>query len=385
MTLDYFWRSGAFCANFRVLTTYDYVYQVLVVFIAGAAAYARSRWRLPILKTLFGAELASLLMAALLARDPFHAMRLTAWLVFLHTPIWLCLCALQLRFATWGARAAAALAGVIALIAVDAFFIEPRLLEHTTFRVESRSVTRPLKIVVLSDLQTDEVGEYEQRVFDDIKRMAPDLLLLPGDFLQLGGPERAEQVVKLRQLFATVSPPLGAWAVQGNVDPDDYGEIFEGTSVRHFTNTTTIRVADGIELTALSLGDSFDSKFSPQPPLATGLHIVMGHAPDFALGSGSGELLIAGHTHGGQVQLPLIGPLLTLSAVPRPWAHGRTDLSEARTLVVSRGVGMERGLAPRLRFLCRPQLVVIEVVPTGSGERGSTFRDKFVGRRDENV
>jgi predicted MPP superfamily phosphohydrolase len=75
------------------------------------------------------------------------------------------------------------------------------------------------------------------------------------------------------------------------------------------------------------------------------------------------DLLIAGHTHGGQVRLPGIGPLITLSRVRRSWAAGLTDIGRGRQLLVSRGIGMERGRAPRLRFLCRPELVVLELAP----------------------
>lgn len=107
--------------------------------------------------------------------------------------------------------------------------------------------------------------------------------------------------------------------------------------------------------------DSFTSSLSVAP--ADRFHIVLGHSPDFALGRVEADLLVAGHTHGGQVRLPGLGPLLTMSRVPRSWAAGVTSLQDGRTLVVSRGIGMERGAAPRLRFLCRPELVVIDVVP----------------------
>ncbi len=83
-----------------------------------------------------------------------------------------------------------------------------------------------------------------------------------------------------------------------------------------------------------------------------------------AAGDIQADLLVAGHTHGGQVRLPFIGPLLTFSSVPRAWAAGVTALPGGRTLIVSRGTGMERGSAPRLRFNCRPQLVMVEVVGT---------------------
>ena len=115
-------------------------------------------------------------------------------------------------------------------------------------------------------------------------------------------------------------------------------------------------------LTGLPLQESFDDNLViPEQP---GFHIVFGHAPDFSLGDVRADLLVAGHTHGGQVQIPGLGPIITYSRVPRGWAAGgATDLGDGRTLVVSRGIGMERMYAPRLRFACRPELVVIDVLP----------------------
>ena len=61
--------------------------------------------------------------------------------------------------------------------------------------------------------------------------------------------------------------------------------------------------------------------------------------------------------------LPWFGPLVPLPRVPRSWAAGLTELPGGGKLLVSRGIGVERGYAPPLRFLCRPELVVIELVP----------------------
>jgi hypothetical protein len=94
-------------------------------------------------------------------------------------------------------------------------------------------------------------------------------------------------------------------------------------------------------------------------------HVMLGHLPNFALRDGDADLLVAGHTHGGQVRVPFFGPIITHSLIPRSWAAGVTDLGNGRTLIVSRGIGMERGVAPRLRFLCRPQLIVVDLMPGG--------------------
>ncbi|MEM8933596.1 MAG: hypothetical protein AAGE94_20570, partial [Acidobacteriota bacterium] len=112
-----------------------------------------------------------------------------------------------------------------------------------------------------------------------------------------------------------------------------------------------------------------DARFHRAWPRRTErFHIAFGHAPEFALtqhllDKPSADLAIAGHTHGGQVRVPWFGPIVTFSAVPRSWAAGRTDFDNGGILIVSRGVGMERGRAPRLRLLCRPEIVVIDLLP----------------------
>ncbi len=92
-------------------------------------------------------------------------------------------------------------------------------------------------------------------------------------------------------------------------------------------------------------------------------HVVLGHAPAFADGCDNADLMLAGHTHGGQIYIPGFGAIMTMSGIPRDWANGMTLMDDGRTLIVSRGVGCERGRAPRIRFCCRPELVVIDLVP----------------------
>ena len=100
------------------------------------------------------------------------------------------------------------------------------------------------------------------------------------------------------------------------------------------------------------------------------LDLFVGHAPDYALSLEHREqpfLALAGHTHGGQVQLPFFGPLWTLTDIPRVYADDFLPFGRG-VLSVSRGIGMERGEAPRLRFLCRPELRLITLMPLAGGD-----------------
>ena len=94
------------------------------------------------------------------------------------------------------------------------------------------------------------------------------------------------------------------------------------------------------------------------------MRLLLAHRPDVGLtlpGRPRTDLVVAGHTHGGQVRLPLIGPPMILSDVPREVAAGGLhNLGEGRRVYVSRGVGVEHGgHAPRLRFLSPPEISLL--------------------------
>ncbi|MBL4889955.1 MAG: metallophosphoesterase family protein [Candidatus Lindowbacteria bacterium] len=252
---------------------------------------------------------------------------------------------------------------LLEIIAVDAFVIEPKWLEITDVRMESAKISQPMTIALVADIQTDEIGEYEEQVIEQIMKRKPDLILFAGDYIQVGDRELREQrQSELNRVLrkANFRAPLGTYAVRGDIDPSNWFSIFEGVPVTAVPKSQTYMHRDFF-VTGLTLNDSRDpnTKVKSQD----GFHIVLGHSPNFALGDIQADLLVAGHTHGGQVQIPFIGPPVTLSLVPMDWAHGVTKLDNNRTLVVSRGIGMERGVAPRLRFFCRPQLIFIELVP----------------------
>ena len=91
------------------------------------------------------------------------------------------------------------------------------------------------------------------------------------------------------------------------------------------------------------------------------VRILLAHRPDVVrrLDRSRVDLIVAGHTHGGQVQLPLVGPLTTASGVPRAVAAGGLHVLDGRRIYVSRGVGVERGQAPRLRIGAVPEVSLI--------------------------
>jgi len=314
----------------------------------------------------------SLISALTYSHSLFAWAQLAAWTTFLHFPLLLIGYAVifSKQWPTHPKRRPLAIGSalwaiVMVSIAIDAFFIEPHWLETSYVTLTTSKLSTPLRVAVIADIQTDRPGDYEKNSLRQALAAEPDIVLFAGDYIHLGQHSRsyAAESAALNAILKQINltAPLGAYAIRGNVDwPPKWQTIFAGLPISTCDNTAHVDLGP-LVLTTLSLEDSFSGRL----PIAAQdkFQIVIGHSPNFSLGPVQADLLIAGHTHGGQVQLPLIGPLLTLSDVPRAWASGVTEIAPGKTLIVSRGIGMERGAAPRLRFLCRPEIVIIDIVP----------------------
>ena len=309
-------------------------------------------------------DLSFLLLGGILfPMDGFGRIQLMAWGIFLHFPVYLVGNIAILR--RQNKLYANFLIGIIALIlviSVDAFLLEPQSLEVSRLTLSSDKITEPLTVALLADIQTDSPGSYEERVLDLVKAEDPDLILLAGDYLQIMDPDQYQASIKvLNRLFleADLSPPLGSVAVRGNVEKNGWVGIFQGLEVILVEETQTFDLGP-LAITGVDFLDSENPAL--EIPGSEKYHIILGHSPNYSLGKIGGDLLLAGHTHGGQVQLPGIGPIMTLSAVPRSWASGITEIHPEQFLIVSRGIGLERGHAPRLRFLCHPEVIIIDLL-----------------------
>jgi predicted MPP superfamily phosphohydrolase len=315
--------------------------------LAGAVALGLGRW-------LAGCD-----------ENDFGIFRLWAYGVFLHGVGLLAATAVlwrRRRPILAGAMVAGAMA--LLLVAADAFLIEPHWLEVSHWQIASPKIHHPMRIVVVADLQTDDFGPYERGVLRQALAEKPDLLLLAGDYIQT--PEEKYPLLKreindfLREIHFTA--PLGAFAIRGNVDDAfDWPDIFRGSGVTPIFDRKSFDLGD-LRLTGLPLWESADTQLELPPTRPDRFHLVLGHVPNFAMSEVQADLLVAAHTHGGQVRFPFLGPVITHCRVSRAWAAGLTELPGGRRLLVSRGVGMERSSAPPMRFLCRPELMVIDLV-----------------------
>lgn len=268
---------------------------------------------------------------------------------------------------------------VAALGGVWAFGVEPRRLMVRRFSVPWPGVPGSrLRIGVLSDLHAARPHMGEGRIRRIVARLLaedPDLVLLPGDFVATGtvgvAPLPPERIARALAPLARGRP---VFAVLGNHDWDLGGEAvaaaLEEVEIRVLRNEHLRLPTPFGELVLAGVDDPVTRRddlaralagTEPDEPV-----LLLAHAPDIHTAAPEQvRLLIAGHTHGGQVRLPGLPPPVTLSRLPRRQAHGLHH-DRGRHLLVTAGVGTT-GLP--LRFARPPELVVLDLV--GDGTRGA--------------
>ncbi len=272
-----------------------------------------------------------------------------------------------------------AIAVVVALPAIGfyATHVEPyrvTLDEVAAPLASVRSGRDPIRIGVLTDLQTTAIGDYERHAVDLLRAAHPDLVLVGGDLFQ-GTPRQFEANRRaLRDLIVSLDAPGGVYVVQGDTDDGPtLDELFAGTPVTYLWNEVVeTQVGDRtIRLAGLGLGEGREGRaalaeLAAAPPGT--VRLALSHQPDWVLEPhipGAIDLLVAGHTHGGQIQLPWFGPLLTLTDVPRDVAAGGLHDVGRTPVYVSHGVGHEQQGAPQVRFLAPPSVGLVTLSTVG--------------------
>lgn len=264
---------------------------------------------------------------------------------------------------------------VPALVGIDGSWVEPNRLERDDAGVVELPAGRDgdgaVRIVVLSDLQFTEVGDHEREAVDRALAEAPDLILIAGDLYQGDAAGFEDQLDSIKALLSRLHAPGGVFLVGGDVDRpvSRLPRMVAGTEVRLLADEVVTVRAAGREVTVGGISLDWSSpaarrvadRLESEP--GDDVRILLAHRPD-AVGllparAPRTDLVVAGHTHGGQIRVPLVGPLVTMTGVPRAVAAGGLHRMDERRIYVSPGVGVERGQAPRVRLGVPPSYGVL--------------------------
>lgn len=243
-------------------------------------------------------------------------------------------------------------------------YIEPYWVEVNVHIVPTPALhDTPFRIVQISDLHCDTEVRNEEEMVRRIGRLKPDVIVATGDFLN-----DASALPLLKRTLSQLEAPLGKFAVTGNFEARRWSDLdlFAETGFRLLRQDTVSVTKDDETITISGLG--FD-RADGWPELLADLpedrfQLFLYHMPDLIedVADTGVDLYLCGHTHGGQVALPLYGALITFSKFGKKYESGLYQVGDTM-LYVNRGLGFEPRPAPPVRFCARPEIAVFDLVP----------------------
>lgn len=264
----------------------------------------------------------------------------------------------------------------MAATTADSVLLEPNLPQTVRRTIALQRWPERLsgfRIALLSDFHYDPLFSVHplHASIDVVNRLKPDLIVLTGDFVSAPlfgrwAQKAAAAAEPCAELLKRMKCRFGSWAVLGNhdcyTDPERVTAAIEAKGIKILINKSMAIEQDGVRFWLAGVDDCLGGT----PDLDTTLKhvprgeptILLAHEPDYADWAKDYpvDLQLSGHSHGGQVRLPLMRPLY-LPELARKYISGLYQVGPL-TLYTNRGLGTV-GLPVRLN--CPPEITLIEV------------------------
>ena len=264
---------------------------------------------------------------------------------------------------------------VVTGLAAYTTWIAPFRLKVTRETLALPGLVGPLTLVHIGDLHVERLTARERALIAYLTALKPDVIVFSGDFVNITYRDDPRAEADVRAVIAQWNAPGGVYAVPGTpvVEPLPRVRAFLRdipaiTLLLHQWATAqtpggAVHIAGLITTHNLETDRAALAAVAARAP-ATGPKILVAHSPDIAPEAAAAgfDLILCGHTHGGQIVVPLLGPLFTGSLYGRRFIRGRYTLGQT-TLYTTRGLGMEGWGAPRARWFCPPELTVWTLTP----------------------
>jgi len=259
------------------------------------------------------------------------------------------------------------------MLVIYGFWIEPHFIRFSYQRLVSHKIknSKAIRILHLADLHIERITQREKQLTHMVSQLKPDLILFSGDILNLSYLKDELAWKAAREIIQQWKAPYGVYLVTGSPAVDlaeNFPALIDGLPVTWLNDELKTIQIDQSRINIIGLTCTH-KPFEDAPRLKNILpsqngdfSILLHHSPDLAPEAALHpiDLHLAGHTHGGQVRLPLYGAIVTGSLYGKMLESGRYQLSNL-TLYVSRGIGLEGAGAPRIRFLCPPEITLWEL------------------------
>lgn len=244
------------------------------------------------------------------------------------------------------------LIGIVTIL--YAMFIEPDLLRviHYDFP-HSKIEGQPIKVVQFSDTHIGDFFTIEelQKVVDKINEQEADLVLFTGDLMDDASVYQGS-IEEIGTVLSNIQSKFGNYAVFGNRDYGGgaerfYEELMESAGFHVLLNNHETITVNGTTLSLFGADDAligyYDAKQTMKGIEEGNFNLLLVHEPDLVddFIDYPVDLVVAGHSHGGQVYIPFVGPLLTTTLAEK-YVRGLYDINENLSLYVNTGIGNTR-------------------------------------------
>jgi hypothetical protein len=254
--------------------------------------------------------------------------------------------------------------GFLKKVGIENQLYQPQLIEYEVKLEGWPKEWSGLTIVQISDLHYGKFfpTEYYEPILRQIKKLKPDMFAFTGDLIN-----SKKDALAMKGLLKGFKAPLGVYAVLGNHDHSAGAEaltrVLMQDGIRVLDNEVVYYKRKGKTLAIMGAAELWYGNQDRSAILNSkaDAKLFLAHHPDhYFLGKRSrAHLQISGHTHGGQIRFPFLGPLIVPSNQGRKYAQG--FYREKNTvLFVTNGIGCY----PPLRTLCAPEIVKLVLKPT---------------------
>ena len=256
------------------------------------------------------------------------------------------------------------MAGITGTLLADTLWFEPQALQLERLPLLTSLPGGKVRLLQISDLHLSSFNNYFEKVAKKVVSLQPDLIVLTGDYL-----EEERNIRGVLSFLKKLKAKHGIYAVQGNweywsrLEGENLRRHFAGAGVKLLINERADLEINGraISIFGLDYPSSIDHLHRLQKEVdPQRFNLLLSHVPAFAHEQLNEHvnLILSGHTHGGQVRLPFLPPFY-LPRYSGRFVSGFYQVSQHRIpLYVSRGIGTS--VLP-LRFLCRPEIGLFEL------------------------
>ncbi|MGZ9585313.1 metallophosphoesterase [Paenibacillus marinisediminis] len=254
-------------------------------------------------------------------------------------------------------------------------WVEPARIQNRTLTITSSTLPKPFRGVRIAHISDIHFGVYfdEDRIQEIVERVMaakPDMICLTGDLVEDSSIFASNIIPLLKQLRA----PLGQYAVLGNHDYErgvDLATVaLQQAGFEVLTNSSRIVKRNGAALVIAGIDDAFDgnpnmNEALKQVPSETWC-LLLAHEPDWADTALKYpvDLQLSGHSHGGQIRIPLYGPVF-LPKLGEIYPDGLYKLERSgagnRSLLLHTSRGLGTTLLP-IRLFCPPEWTLITLI-----------------------